>query len=400
VPIADTTSSSPDLAWLMALLWPDAVAAGSQPGPTYGVISRGGRPKLIVPLDSPPAAAAAINRATGDVSTASSLARRLGRYGLRAGLIQPLLRNRWTSPRRSTPPSLESYFCDALGIDKVTLAVTVGPPRPNRKPVIELFAPDGATIGFAKVGWNGLTRHLVAQEAANLETLDRAKMPNIEAPRVLHHGAHRELDIVVLSPLSQPPQTNVRRSPTAQEVGQVATVASADNQRLGASPYAAGLRVRIASHSTGDTALLSEALEQACRSAGETPMRFGGWHGDWTPWNMLAAPTGLLVWDWERAGGPVPLGLDAIHYSFQSAWLREGASAGAAIDIALDRSAAVLAALGVPRVHRRLIGLLYLCELFLRYADNAAHGTDQLRAGRHDEVRRALQQRVGDQPGD
>ena len=104
----------------------------------------------------------------------------------------------------------------------------------------------------------------------------------------------------------------------------------------------------------------------------------------------------LLVWDWERAGGPVPLGFDAVHYFFQSAWLREAASAEAATDLALDRSADVLAALGVPRVHRDSIGLLYLSELFLRYAENADHGTDQLRGDRHDQVRRALQQMVAD----
>jgi len=92
----------------------------------------------------------------------------------------------------------------------------------------------------------------------------------------------------------------------------------------------------------------------------------------------------------------VPLGLDVIHYWFQSAWLREGASAEVAIDIALDRSAEVFIALGVPGIHRHSLGLLYLSELFLRYAENADYGTDQLRAGRHDEVRRALRQLIRD----
>ena len=384
----------------MGLLWPHALAAGSQPGATYGVISRHGRPRLVVPLDSPRAAAAAINRVSGDVGARSGLMRRLGGYGLRSGLMQPLLRTRWTSPGEGTPPSLEDYFCRALDVDELALAVTVGPPRPNRKPVIELLRPDGETIGFAKVGWNGLTRHLVAREGSNLNGLDRAAMPSIEPPTVLHHGAHGDLDILVLSPLAQPQQANVRRAPTAHEVGQVATLATSPDQRLEASPYAVELRGRIASRSEADAALASRALEQAHGADAGTPMRFGGWHGDWTPWNMLAAESRLLVWDWERAGGPVPLGLDTIHYWFQSAWLREGASAETAIGLALDRSTEVLIALGVPRIHRRSLGLLYLSELFLRYAENADYGTDQLRAGRHDEVRGALSQLVGDQLGD
>ncbi len=274
------------------------------------------------------------------------------------------------------------------------MAVTVGPPRPNRKPVIELFKPDGTTIGFAKVGWNGLTRHLVAREAANLELVDRAAMPDVEAPRVLHLGAWRDLDILVLSPLTQPPEANVRRVPTPYEVGQVATLVTAPDQRLAASPYAIQLGERIALRSSDDAALLTRALEKARWVDGDTPMRFGGWHGDWTPWNMVPAAASLLVWDWERAGGPVPLGFDAVHYFFQSAWLREGAPAEEAIGLALDRSSDVLAALGVPAAHRISIGLLYLSELFLRYAENADYGTDQLREGRHDDVRTALRQLV------
>ncbi len=380
----------------MALLWPHALAAGSQPGSKYGVVTRQGRPRMVVPLDSPRAAAAAINRMSSDVGAGSGLVRRLGGYGLRSGLMQPFLRTRWTSPCEGTPPSLEDYFREALGVDELALAVTVGPRRPNRKPVIELLTPHGETIAFAKAGWNGLTRHLVAQEAANLNGLDRAAMPNIEPPKVLHHGNHGELDILVLSPLAQPQQANVRRAPTAHEVGQVAILATSPDQRLEASPYAVALRGRTTPRSKADAALVDRALEQARRGDGEAPMRFGGWHGDWTPWNMLATQSRLLVWDWERAGGPVPLGLDVIHYWFQSAWLREGASAEVAIDIALDRSAEVFIALGVPGIHRHSLGLLYLSELFLRYAENADYGTDQLRAGRHDEVRRALRQLIRD----
>lgn len=331
---------------------------------------------------------------SGDIGAGSGLVRRLGGHGLRLGLMQPILRTRWTSPQQGTTPSLENYLREALGVNQAELAVTVGPPRPNRKPVIELFKPDGTTIGFAKVGWNGLTRHLVAREAANLELVDRAAMPDVEAPRVLHLGVWRDLDILVLSPLTQPPEANVRRVPTAHEIGQVATLFTAPDQRLEESPYAIQLGDRIALRSGNDFALLTRALEEACRADGDTAMRFGGWHGDWTPWNMVAAAASLLVWDWERAGGPVPLGSDAVHYFFQAAWLREGATAAAAIGLALDRSSDVLAALGVPRVHRRSIGLLYLSELFLRYAENADYGTDQLRIGRHDEVRTALRQLV------
>lgn len=385
-----------DLDWLLDLLWPNAVTTGSPAGHRYGVINRGGRPRLIIPLDSRRAAAAAATRLSSDVGAKGRALRHAAGFGLRSGVAQPFLRRRWTSVAGS-PPSLETYLAAALGIDDICLAVTVGPPRPNRKPVIEILRPTGRTLAFAKVGWNGLTRHLVAREAAVLNGLDRALLSEIVAPRVLHHGTWNDLDVVVLSPLNTPPGTTVAREPSTGELEQTAALHPRSDHPLGSSPYLPVVRDRVDRRDNDDAGLLNAALEKATAELGSDPVAFAGWHGDWTPWNMMATRNELLVWDWERATGPVPLGLDAIHYHFQTAWLRERTPAPDAFTAALSRSRGSVTGLGVRADQIQPLGVLYLVELFLRYAENADHGTEELRRGRHETIAATLRELVADE---
>ncbi len=60
--------------------------------------------------------------------------------------------------------SLVSHLSDELG-QELTAGIHLGPPRANRKPVLQLMDPSGATVAFAKVGVNRLTRERVRHEA-------------------------------------------------------------------------------------------------------------------------------------------------------------------------------------------------------------------------------------------
>ena len=75
-------------------------------------------------------------------------------------------------------------------------------------------------------------------------------------------------------------------------------------------------------------------------------------HGDFAPWNMLHTADSINVWDWERASETRPLGVDALHFTFEVAYHKERREPMAAINIALERSQDVLRGLGVPRLDR------------------------------------------------
>ena len=51
------------------------------------------------------------------------------------------------------------------------VSLHLGPARANRKPVLQLIAPDGETLGFAKLGIGPLTRRLVRAETTALSAL-------------------------------------------------------------------------------------------------------------------------------------------------------------------------------------------------------------------------------------
>ena len=48
-----------------------------------------------------------------------------------------------------------------------------------------------------------------------------------------------------------------------------------------------------------DGAQLAKALDRLTTVFGDLVLRYGSWHGDWTPWNMAVLEDTLLVWDWS-----------------------------------------------------------------------------------------------------
>lgn len=385
-----TTGSSalsrPDVAWLLDLLWPDASPDAS--GPRYGLISANGRPKLVVPLESRRAAAHAVTRISRDSTRKDRVARRLASVGIRSGLALRFLRPRFAS--RGGPTGLEAHLAAALD-RHVHLAVTVGPPRPNRKPVLHVLDDAGSTVAFVKVGWNGLTRRLVEDEAGVLQTIDRRRLQRVGVPEVISHDWWGDLALLVLSPLEVTAGERVHmRDPRPDELLEVFELHGTQQAPLVAGAYWHNLLQRASQ--LGDE-VGAEALEAMDRlgPVAERLTRFGSWHGDWTPWNMTLTDRRLLVWDWERSEQNKPAGLDVAHYTFQRSWLRKGLSPEDATAHAVVAVAELLPYYGSDPELAHAVTVLYLVELSLRYAENARAGTDELRHERHAQVRRALQ---------
>jgi len=379
--VTDATDPAKPVTWLRELLWPVDATETERPG--YAVLSRRGRPRLVVPLASRKAAASALRRDSSDVTTARGLVRRGAAVAARFGLLQPLLRNRFVPGLSGEAEPLEEHLAGILGLPGVVLAVTVGSPRPNYKPVLQVMTPEGATVAFAKVGWNGLTRTLVTHEATELDRLDRRRLRRLTPPSVLHLGPWRSTVISVLSPLQPENDERIeRRPPTPAELSEMAGIDPGGVQPLTVGGYWQRLSARVEAVA-GETQVLAHAVEALGVSGAGLTVGMGRSHGDWTPWNMMPTDRRLLVWDWERTTASVPVLLDVLHYFFQTGWLRKGAPAAAALDGAVTAAATVAAALETPPEGARLLGAVYLVELSLRYAENAGVGTDELRADRH-----------------
>jgi hypothetical protein len=355
------------LAEVAAVLWPApaTVAVGRHPASpgteSYLVLPRAADPRLVLPADRL-AAAAAVRRYSAHRSARAAARAGLLAAALAAGAGPLLLRDRVVV--RDPGSSLVARLREVLGADLV-VSLHLGPPRANRKPVLQLLTRRGAPVGFAKLGVNELTRRLVNAEAAALRSLAAAPLGTVEVPRVLHHGTYGEVAVLVQSAL--PVWEGARTVDPAVRVAamrEVATHAGVRTEAVGDSEWGRELAARL------DKVAAPAAREQlgtALAGAADRRLPLGGWHGDWTPWNMTVRAGRALVWDWERFTVGVPVGFDAVHYALQAALWRRGADPREATSRLLAGAPALLAPFGLDPVSAAAVARLYLVEIGTRY---------------------------------
>lgn len=356
---------------IAAVLWPPpaTVRTGRRPaaGPgaeSYLVVPDAANPRLVLPAGRV-AAAAAVRRYSATRSRAAAARSGLLAAALRAGAGPLLLRDRLVVREQAGDAgSLVAHLRAALGRDLV-VSFHLGPPRANRKPVLQLLSRQGAPLGFAKVGVNELTRRLVDAEHGALASLARVSLRTVEVPAVLHHGRYGDVTLLVQSAL--PVWQGARtvdpgvRTAAMREVAEHAGVRSGP---VAASDWARTRRTRLDGVDDRATrALLAGVLE----AAGGQRLPFGAWHGDWTPWNMTVRDGRALVWDWERFAVGVPVGFDAVHYALQEALWRKGADPRQVTGQVLGTVPALLAPFGLDPAAAGTVGRLYLVELATRY---------------------------------
>lgn len=262
--------------------------------------------------------------------------------------------------------ALESHLGSIVG-SRVTIGVHLGPPRANRKPILQLVSDHGKTVAFAKVGINDLTRDLVRGETAALRSLESVDFTSLTIPRILHSGGWGKNVLLVLAPV------DTRNAPRSQPLLlQLAMVELSRSQGLARevlvrSGYWKQLRCRIESMSGPQAAALLEGLASTEEHSIALDVGLGAWHGDWTPWNMATRGDRVVLWDWERFGTGVPVGFDALHFELQSAIRRGRLTPAEAASALTARAASLLAPFGVSRREVRIVTATYLLEIGARY---------------------------------
>lgn len=391
---------SRDLAWLIDLLWrpSENVSVSTDPGPpragyrttdSFAVIPNASRPRFLVPLDSRRAASASLRLYNALRPPSRRLARAVIGMGLRAGIAQPLLRDRVrvsvaedVSTGDLSDLLLGEHLRKLFGGQDVRTAIGIGGPGPYRKPVLQALTADGAVLGYVKLGWNDVTRRLVRNEARALAAWMEKPSELLGVPRLLHHGQWRDLAVTIASPLppavrryksqAPPPLDVVRAIAELYGTTESSLVESGYWQRLGER-----LSVSLAANPRETGEGLSGLIEGLERRYGNERLTFGAWHGDMAPWNLAWVDHRLFVWDWEHSAEGVPLGFDLLHFQFQMAFILKRTSLREAVSRCRRRGLPQLRALGVPAGARGLVLSLYLLEMFLRYYEAMLAGADR-----------------------
>src|SRR5450755_718683 len=203
-------------AWLFDLLFSGtpvvrwAVAGTLPPGfervDRFAVFPAAGSRSFMVSLAARRGASSALTSYNALRSGRTRVARRVLGLGLRAGLAQPLLRDKidiGIAPGAAAPQLAKDVLGEHLqqlfGRGPVVMAFGGGS-GPYRKPVLQVFASDGKPLGYVKVGWNDWTREAVRREAAALRACAQRPM-RIGAPELLGVSSWRGLDLLITAPL-------------------------------------------------------------------------------------------------------------------------------------------------------------------------------------------------------
>lgn len=397
------------LDWLSEILWPDGQARIESVRPRSSVPDGGGlrrsvglswwaapdvgSAQVLIPATSKAAARTAVRR----YHDGMSFTRRLRSLAAEAAMSPTWLTQRVLSRQlvaaTSTAQSglllgLHAALARSMGIGELHVAVSLGRPKSNRKPVLQLIDETGTCVGWAKVGWNSWTADLVTNESRWLDRRGRAPLDTPDVKHKLVLDGRRVLVTTGFLP---------RRWPQVRPT-------SVPDRRLLLAIADLGPRDRVAVDRSLWWATVEEVLPVATRRearaikhtaanvAGRT-VETGAWHGDLTPWNIMtigrrpgllgAGKTTHQVIDWEFAADGVPLGFDLCHFHTQVAMEMKGLSAEQALDYSARLSPQGLVRLGVDPHNQTTVFRLYLVELIRRTLSLRAAGmaTDGVRQG-------------------
>ena len=372
-----------DLARLLEPVWPGCTVATSDAktanprAATLRALPNAANVRLLVPADSPQAAATAL-RQFNDGMTQTARIRKAVVGAALATPMAPLFGTRVDvlMTDSETASAVVDEIRGVFGRRRIKVAVFLGERlRPNRKPVVQILTDRGDVLGYVKVGGDPLTRRLVSNEADVLRSFGASPPSAFRVPSLLHEADVGDARLTVLSPL---PHALFRRgrlgaSAPFDAVREIAFRAGRRIQPLSGSAYERAMRERLrAIEDTERRAVLTRRFDAVVDASARADVTFGSWHGDWTPWNMSRTRSTLLVWDWERSGGPVPVGFDVLHHRFLFRWRHTDASSVASDTLNASRD--VLRRLGVDdNDHPRLLRL-YLFELLLRFEEGRDAG--------------------------
>lgn len=354
-------------------LWPGGTVGdrARRHATTYLCLPSRSDPRLLVPLRNRRAAARSVQRRLSGASWTATARRAAAAAVTRSGAAGGM---RGHQLHVDGDGELATVLGASLGRE-IVVAVHLGAPRANRKPVLEVMDGSGGVLAWGKLGVNELTDQLVRDEGRNLSRLGAMSFRSLRLPELLASTRWRDHPLVLMSPLSpeRGPVPAGLLVEASYELAQSWGTAGSDE----AVPrYGETLARRVAAlPDTPLTVRMAAVLPQV--TTGVEGCGHGAWHGDWTPWNMGVQETRLAVWDWERLEAPVPIGMDLLHHRFQSdVMLGSRAPTSAALSL-LDWCPPSPPGRTAPSAGaQQALAVLYLLGLATRYLadDQAATG--------------------------
>jgi len=339
--------------WAQVLGGPSGELHAPSASEQYVLLPRASDPRVVVDASDTQAMRDAVSRFVGNRSRTVS-------GPLTGGASALLSRRRAAWGVTSEGYTLREHLSDLLGIE-VRLSVSVGPMRPNRKPVVRCYS-DSKMIAVAKLGPDVHTADMVRNEGSWLKEFGDEPFGGIATPELLVHGTFGPSELLLMTSLELVADSAIALT----DVPMSATEELRDRYRsdisILESPWWLTLRERLDGSSLQR---YQEIFSDLCEDADFQSLEVSVWHGDWSPWNMGRVKDGRFsIWDWERTAVGVPTGLDLVHLHYQYGDGFSGATNG-------------LRKLGVDAGRQHSMNIAYLLELTARHNEAQALATDR-----------------------
>lgn len=356
---------------IFSVLWPDSAQstneAQDEATTSYRAVPNRSDPRHFLPRRR--AAALAVLRHFRNEATVASRRRTAAlAWAIRLTGGWPVARHRLDVKGSAGSRNVETLVAERFG-PGASIGISLGPPRANRKPILQVLDADLEPLAVGKVGITDLSRRLVQAETEALTVMGRLPLSGVRVPMLQHACAwngNRVLFMTVL-PLAEA-RSVVPGDLRDRAMVAVARSSGVQQQRPGESDHFRNLReaAMVLPHARIRARTL-EALDVVMAS--DDLWSFGSWHGDWTDWNMALLGDEVLLWDWERYANGVPLGWDALHYALRRDFLTDSVDVRVAQRL-LDHAPRLLEPFGVEARHAHDVASAYLVELAVRYTSD------------------------------
>ena len=330
--------TEPDIDWLNAALFTSGGFVAESSG-AFAALRSDGDVQRLIPRERG-AAVAAFAKTHDAMSRVRLVAGRVTQAGIAAGLGRLAFRDGFGLPDDlGLHGDPERSLLARLGqiVPASAVAITLGPPRHNRKPVIQLI-DRGETIAYAKVACDDVTEHLVASEAPWFGRSGDAS-GTLAIPALLDTFVWNGKTVAVMAAAGV-----ADHNPSALDANRIASL-TRDIARLG-DRRSEAVESLIADRFSAASPELRATAARVAERFGDDYIEVGAWHGDLTPWNTISENSRTWVLDWEFADEPIPVGADAFHHQVMVATHLDGQTNADALRAVEQRAARTLDQVG------------------------------------------------------
>lgn len=227
----------------------------------------------------------------------------------------------------ATEVSIKLRNCieNALKRDDFALAISTGTRGPFRKTTAMIISSDATIIGYVKIGNTLPAIERIKHEASILKQLRLNEHESNIKLRVPQHFSHGELDNAYYLIQSPPPFSgksgDCRFNEYYADLLCAIVNGKIEKKKFIESLFYRKLKDGINNYPLSFRGLLLHCLKNLENNIGNEEVTFALSHGDFTPWNILWNGNRAFLFDWESACLETPIGIDLVHFLFQTGFL-------------------------------------------------------------------------------